>query len=189
MQKLLTILLSIFFLSCTPQKAYVIKKGNHESDGASFRLVKAQSLHFFAKFDQSAVYQTIDPSNQADLNKLYGFSDCNSPHHENSARLAWRWFQDRLEIHAYVYINGTRESQYLGEAQIGKEFRYGISIVGNRYVFVMGDSEISLGRGCSDTGSIKYRLYPYFGGDEVAPHDIRVLISEIDDKYFKGVLK
>jgi hypothetical protein len=35
-----------------------------------------------------------------------------------------------------------------------------------------------LPRHCSGTYR-RYRLYPYFGGDEVAPHDITIKITEL----------
>jgi hypothetical protein len=34
-------------------------------------------------------------------------------------------------------------------------------------------------RGCSGGSLASYQLYPYFGGDETAPHDITILIDEL----------
>src|SRR3982751_5129249 len=59
---------------------YTIKKGEQFCDKTSFETTSYTELRFTIKFDNSAIYQTIDPANQEDINKLYGFSDDNSPH-------------------------------------------------------------------------------------------------------------
>ncbi|RDC63253.1 hypothetical protein AHMF7616_01854 [Adhaeribacter pallidiroseus] len=37
---------------------------------------------------------------------------------------------------------------------------------------------MEMSRGCSGT-SDKYKLFPYFGGDETAPHNIKIEIKEL----------
>src|SRR5689334_17193859 len=59
---------------------YTIHKGDQFCDKTSFETTSYTELKFTVKFDQSAVYQTIDPANQEDINKLYGFSDNNDAH-------------------------------------------------------------------------------------------------------------
>src|SRR5437762_8581737 len=54
---------------------YTIRKGQHYCDQSTFKLVKLSQMNFIAKFDNSAIYQTINPDNQYDINKLYGFSE------------------------------------------------------------------------------------------------------------------
>lgn len=42
-------------------------------------------------------------------------------------------------------------------------------------------------RHCSDAVDTDYKLLPYLGGDEPAPHDIRIKIKECDDhRSFSG---
>ena len=53
--------------------------------------VEYSERKFVVKFDSTSIYNTLIPSNQYDINKLYGFSDNDSVHHLYSARFGWRW--------------------------------------------------------------------------------------------------
>ena len=134
-------------------------------------------LAFSAKFDSTAVYATKDPHNQADINKLMGFSDCAALHQVNSARFGWRWYDEQLQIWAYTYVNGARNSKYVGNVQPGTYHSYSISLEHKAYVFRLENQEVTMDRSCSGAGN-GYWLYPYFGGDEPAPHHINVWIRE-----------
>src|SRR5690606_41284654 len=63
--------------------------------------------------DSSCVYKNPHPENQDDINKLYGFSDCTSLHHANSARFGWNWKDGALRIHAYCYVDSVRQYKEL----------------------------------------------------------------------------
>lgn len=158
-------------------KDYIIEKDTHRST-SSLEKVELNSLKFKAIFDNSAKYITQDPNNQADINKLFGFSDCDSHHHTNSARFGWRWFNDQLEIHAYTYVDGTRAHQLISSVDINIEYKYEIKIEDNQYTFKVNGSEVEMPRGCTGTAS-GYKLYPYFGGDEAAPSNIIIKITEL----------
>ncbi|MEO1255669.1 MAG: hypothetical protein AAFY41_12430, partial [Bacteroidota bacterium] len=67
-----------------PYETFVIPKGKH-SNGWKAQSLQSRTLSFSAIFDQTAIYKTATTENQHDINKLMGFSDCNSFHHENSA--------------------------------------------------------------------------------------------------------
>ncbi len=54
---------------------YTIKQGEHYCDGSALLNVEYEALNFIVKFDSSAIYKTKNAVNQADINKLYGFSD------------------------------------------------------------------------------------------------------------------
>jgi hypothetical protein len=156
---------------------YTIKSGQH-STNSNPKVVNSDELRFQVKFDHTAIYTTKDPSNQADINKLYGFSDCGTQHQQNSARFGWRWYNDQLEILAYCYSNGKREYKYLTSVDLDKVYDYRITAKDNEYIFSVNGVMESMARGCTNGGS-KYRLYPYFGGDEVAPHDVLIKIREL----------
>ncbi|UII33816.1 hypothetical protein LVD17_08305 [Fulvivirga ulvae] len=156
------------------QKLYIIKEGHHESN-RTIKSFDGKALSFQARFDESAIYETQKVENQADLNKLMGFSDCNSHHHENSARFGWRWYNDQLEVHAYCYVNGNRLSEYVTSVELNKMNDYQIEIIDNKYVFtVNGASRVEINKNPNCSGNVNYMLFPYFGGDEPAPHDISV---------------
>ncbi|HYF30863.1 MAG TPA: hypothetical protein VD993_07070 [Chitinophagaceae bacterium] len=161
--------------------AYIIKKGNHYSENNDNRSIHLNKLKFKAQFDSSCIYKTVKEANMNDINKLYGFSDCNSGHHENSARFGWRWNGHGIEIHAYYYINNVRQSKFLGTVALNEPAAMSITISGNRYLFELNGKTESMPRNCTNEHADGYQLYPYFGGDEVAPHDIRILIKEITE--------
>ncbi len=159
-------------------KVYTIKKGEHSS-GNNFKGQTSEVLKFEAKFDETAKYKTVLASNQYDINKLYGFSDCNQQHHNNSARFGWRWFKDKLEIHAYVYNGGVRSSKLIKSVGIGETHNYELSIQSNDYYrFKVDGTVVDLDRDDNCEIGVYYKLYPYFGGDETAPHDITITIKE-----------
>jgi len=181
-------LLLIFFLlfSCKEKEKihgednftiYTIKRGGHSSNSKP-ALYSGDELRFLAKFDETAIYSTSNSSNQADINKLYGFSDCGSLHQQNSARFGWRWYDNELEIFAYCYSNGVRAFKFLTSVDLNKEYEYKIYVTPDEYFFSINGVIKAMPRSCSDEGS-NYRLYPYFGGDEVAPHEIMIRIKEL----------
>jgi len=156
---------------------YTIPAGG-QSSTSKVSTYSGNQMNFLAKFDQTAIYSTTDPLNQYDINKLYGFSDCSSLHHINSARFGWRWFDNHLEIHAYCYVNSQRISQFVTFVDLNQEYQYSIITSDNQYVFSVNGTSITMPRGCSGGGT-KYRLYPYYGGDESAPHEINIKIKEL----------
>lgn len=157
---------------------YLIKEGVH-STSSPFTPLEASKMVFKTTFDSSAIYKTIDPANQADINKLYGISDCGTHHHQNSARFGWRWYNEKLEIHAYSYSNGKRYYSYITSVALNKEITYSLELKENEYVFNLQDTTIIMARSCSESTS-SYKLFPYFGGDEKAPHDITILIEDLE---------
>jgi hypothetical protein len=157
---------------------YLIPKGQHSTQ-SPFKFVDRTAIRFEATFDNSARYSTAVASNQADINKLYGVSDCGTNHHLNSARFGWRWYQDRLEIHAYTYVQGKRNTAYITTVQPEQKNVYELELGDEEYTFRVNEKSLSLPRGCSQLSS-GYQLYPYFGGNEPAPHDVTIRIKEMN---------
>jgi hypothetical protein len=56
---------------------------------------------------------------------------------------------------------------------------YEIIFTDTEYIFHVDNSTVSLPRHCSDDAS-GYKLYPYFGGDEAAPHEITIEIEDLE---------
>lgn len=156
---------------------YIIKEGNH-STSSKIASLSVSKMAFKVVFDSTAIYKTKNPSNQADINKLYGLSDCGSHHHQNSARFGWRWYNDQLEILAYSYSAGKRLSTFITSVELDEENTYTLELTENEYIFKLKDKTVSIERACSGTSN-GYRLYPYFGGDERAPHDISISIEDL----------
>jgi hypothetical protein len=158
---------------------YVISQGTQSASQNAYKAVNASEMNFTVKFDQTAVYQTKLTENQGDINKLYGFSDNNQEHHQNSARFGWRWYNNKLEILAYVYNNSVMSYKYLGTVAIGTEANCRIKVAGNQYVFTLNGTQTTMPRASATELGVGYQLYPYFGGDELAPHDIHVWVKNL----------
>ncbi|MBF9253814.1 hypothetical protein I2I11_10960 [Pontibacter sp. 172403-2] len=158
---------------------YLIRRGSHYATSNPLKRTTTTSLKFEVTFDSSAVYTTTDPVNQGDINKLYGVADCGTTHQTNSARFGWRWYNNQLEIHAYTYLNKIRMSAYIGTVALGRKSICELELGDQVYTFRLDSRQVTLPRACSGAGE-GYQLYPYFGGDETAPHDIRITIREMD---------
>lgn len=181
--------LLLIFCSCSKQdlsqnlstpgfKQFVIPKGQHYTTDNPLKSIETTSLKFVVKFDSSAIYTTANPENQYDINKLYGFSDNGAQLHLYSARFGWRWSDGALRLFAYTYNNGVRNEKEIGPVPIGAEIQCSITVAGEVYEFAVNDKMVTMPRQSTTPNAKGYQLYPYFGGDEVAPHDVRIWIKE-----------
>lgn len=157
---------------------YTIRKGNQFCDQDKFMPVQISQLNFIVRFDSTCIYTTQNPKNQGDINKLYGFSDNSSAHHDYSARFGWRWNKNEQSLQAYIYNDGKRSFTDLGIIEIGKEYKCSIAVEGDHYIFKVDDKLTAVPRASTSSIAVGYKLFPYFGGDEVAPHDINIYIKE-----------
>ena len=191
----LFVMLGFFGICCskeqlTPERAevvsprsiksivYVIKKGMHYSDQSDAEVLNKAYISVKATFNNSAKYTSYDPVNQADVNKLIGFSDCGTEHQQNSARLGWSWNGTGLVIYAYAYVNKKRVIKSMGVVALDKPFACSLKATTNHYVFKVNDVIDSIPRYCTSDSAFRYKLFPYFGGDETAPHEISIRIEE-----------
>lgn len=160
-------------------REYIIPKGAHAAQTNNYQAVKKQAMRFVARFDSSCMYTSVDIKNAGDIHKLYGFSDCGSFHHENSARVGWVWNGRQIELYAYCYADSVRSSKLLGTVAIGTAVELAIQPDSGQYIFEMNGVPTSMKRRCTTTGISGYQLYPYFGGDETAPQDVHIYIKDL----------
>lgn len=158
---------------------YLIRQGQHFSDNTAYKPVSVSEMKFLARFDSSAVYHSSNPVNQYDINKLYGFSDNGTDHHQFSARIGWRWSDGALRLFAYVYNEGVVSSKEITTVNIGAEVSCSIKASGSRYIFSVNEHVVEVLRLGKTLKGEGYQLYPYFGGDEPAPHEIRIQIKQL----------
>ena len=159
-------------------REFTIRSGEHYATPRLTETTSTKRVAFFATFDESARYAFADASEQADINKLLGFSDCTTHHHENSARFGWRWYNDQLEIHAYCYVDSVRVHELIGTVDIGDKIRYEITTTPEAYEFFLnGEKKLAIPRAQTCDEGLNYLLYPYFGGSVPAPHDVHIKIE------------
>lgn len=171
-------------MSCSPQyidtwDAWQIDKGEHTSHRIglmrAFPSIKTGSLVFDAYFTEECLYDISQLGNDAgDINKLYGISNLRI--HENSARFGWRHNgKGKIEIFAYWYNNGERFFEKVGETIPYTKDYYQVSSLNDSYIFTFNNVEI-LRDGKSE--GVKFRCFPYFGGNPTAPQTMRIFIYE-----------
>lgn len=171
----------MLFSGLTHARDFTIKKGDHASSPRVVRFFSGTSMNLGFVFDESANYQFTGSaaSDQLDTNKLYGFSDCKSHHSENSARFGWRSNQGRVEVMAFTHRSGKFYYESLGFVETNQFNRGSISLSEDRknYIYEMNGTRLEVERGCEDAKAVGYALHPYFGGNQVAPHEIRIRVD------------
>ena len=163
-----------------------IKQGQHGSDMISCPwLFKTPSLVRYVRFSDSCAY-TLDAYNQLDVNKLYGASFGLSE--DNSARFGWRFVEGMIELVAYVHDRGQlNRNEFFDfpvvmrvdlndmarcEIKVGKsDYLFQVDVRGKQNAVSVPHSKLTTSYGV--TRGL------WFGGSQVAPHDMTV---EIDTK-------
>ena len=158
---------------------FTISEGKQFCNNNIYVTTSYSELKFLAKFDSSAIYTTTDPGRQNDINKLYGFSDNNTTHHQFSARFGWRWSNNALRLFGYIYNDGLNDFKDLGTVALGTENVCAIKVTPTAYHFLLNGKTDSLPRTSTTIKAEGYKLYPYFGGNESAPHTINIFIKEL----------
>ena len=159
---------------------FTILKGQHFAISNSYQSIDTDALQFIARFDSSAIYRSLASENQYDINKLYGFSDNADMHHQFSARFGWSWTEGKLWLYGYVYNDGVRTSTKLCAIPLCNNVPCEIQVKNSVYEFwVEGQKKASMPRAATTSKAKGYLLFPYFGGDETAPHDVRIWIKNL----------
>ncbi|RKQ49286.1 hypothetical protein BXY85_0275 [Roseivirga pacifica] len=156
---------------------HTIRAGAHNSITRSEPFNEI-GISITVKFDNSANYALENENDQADINKLIGFSDCAAHHQRESARFGWRWFEDELQILAYVYRDGDFIFEEMGAIPLDTEVEMEIRTLNGQYLFSgEGLDNVALERSASCNTGENYWLWPYFGGNQPAPHDITIQLK------------
>lgn len=157
---------------------YIIKKGKHRSCFRFKPVIIDSAMSFTVKFNYSAQYKTIDPVNQWDINKLWGFSEYLFSPHRDSARIGWNWREGKLYLRPYSYCNGiTQIDPPEIPVDIDREIECLIILLEDQYVFYLDNKRVSTPRTKGPTSIMGVQMYPYFGGDSVAPQTISLQIK------------
>jgi hypothetical protein len=164
---------------------YTIQEGAHYCDQSSMKSVSGTVMNFVVKFDNTAIYDLpVDGYDRnLDVNKLWGFSEGFNNQY-NSARIGWRYYNNELQLFAYVYVNGTvlrdpisYDPIYIKTVEINKEINCSIAVSGNNYVFTVDGTVMTTARGATGTKYNGYQQYPYFGGEYTSPHLINIYVK------------
>lgn len=161
---------------------YTIQKAKHRAWPFRFGLyLTKKSISFRVTFDVSCKYDLGD-EDQLDINKLFGVGYFPS-HHKESARFGWRYNNDinKVEIFAYCYVNGWRVTEFITAVPLHKSCDFQLRIRNDSYYFkVIKDAfESSATVAHSNKRKIGYPLGVFFGGDQTAPHKIKIEMKKL----------
>lgn len=166
---------------------YTLAKGNHYASGLHFGVhfgIKEQS--YKVRFSKECLYTPLDWEN--DYNKLCGWSY--GMHHNNSIRVCWRPSTvntTQIELCLYVYENTVRkisgmtilvnvEQDYELDLEIQDAYQ---NIITQQLFLTVKGSTYGLSMEYKTKPSWGYRLYPFFGGNGVSPHDMVVQVEKV----------
>lgn len=166
----------------------VIEAGEHEPNPKRKVgiLISPAEVSATVTFDSSCIY-TVDPTDADDWNKVIGLGFIGSkdqdittgipPHQIDGARVGWRWNaqRGRIDLGAYIYVEGKRIDFKVAETAINTPTKLTIKIDYERKLYqVLGGKTVPF----THNKAFAYNTGLYFGGNQVAPHQIRVKIVD-----------
>jgi len=156
---------------------YIIKKNRHFGWHWFKLFFKKESiLKHDVTFTQSCLYKFGDVDD-FDINKLFGRSF--GMHHKNSVRFGWRPDKNKIVIYSYTYRNSVREYKELTTCDVGKSYTFQITCKDDLALMQVSCSsyKIRYGATLEKGGNFGYKLYPFFGGNKAAPHDVTIFVD------------
>ena len=159
---------------------YTIYQNKHYSNNSLYKIINflniKNSLSYLVMFDSSCEYK-LSKSDQEDINKLFGFS-LGFNHHKDSARFGWFYDDGTIHLYWYVYDNGIRKYGIIKNLDLNTRYELTIKSDTNNWHFSVVDdysktkTDVKVVK--SSEFKIGYKLWPYFGGNNPAPHDIKI---------------
>jgi hypothetical protein len=158
-------------------RLYVIPAGGHSARGLHAGAVVGNTLlRFKAKFYPNCIYQPTREPEQ--VSKLFGISY--GHHHEASARIGWRSDGRRIEVLTYVYLSADRRvHDHLAWIDV-QEWHEFIIVRDGRRVSLCMDGGKPLSYMMERPIPAGYRLFPYFGGEVPAPHELWIEVEVLE---------
>ena len=163
---------------------FTIKKGKHYSSPMFFirRLLLAftKTFEFTVEFNENCLY-TLPASDKFDINKLFGVS-CNTLLlHKNSIRFGWRCVDNMyIQLVSYAYIDGVRiPEQIIKTINVNEKVSCKMIFVDDQVLLSVTDltdvSTVGVNLNKEQTWGIF--LWPYFGGNNPAPHEMKMQLN------------
>lgn len=170
----------------------ILKNWHLAINSFTYPLLHGKLMGKFITFTDSCRYDI--GKEQKDWNKLFGFSLGFFPlykqymQHENSVRFGWRYNpeKDCIEITPYIYKDGERmyaEKSLFETAnlKLNEEYSFTITILPKNCVFIIIGPDVSYLEYIDITfkkqSNFGFHAPLYFGGNDKAPHDIKILMK------------
>lgn len=142
------------------------------------RITWGRRVDFVFKFKSDPSYIVPNKEDQKDTNKIFGISD-GWHHHEHSVRIGWRhdFNTNQTTYCVYYYKDGKHYTEDLGPLKMNQDIYVCIEIKKDHYKVTTVDKSLEIPRTSRWFGP-RYYLYPYFGGQQVAPKQFRIKINK-----------
>ncbi len=131
-------------------------------------------------FSKNCIYKFNDVDD-FDINKLFGISL--GFHHKNSIRFGWNVDGEKIAIYTYCYKFGERFMDKIVSVSVEKKYTFEIKNFKESYdLKIINESGQIVGWANifkPETPNWGYRLFPYFGGNKTAPHDMEIKMKKI----------
>ena len=166
---------------------YEIKKGSHyasmsifEKIGAIGWKIKNLSIRFI--FREACWWSPARNTDDLDQNKLAGIG-FGTNHHNNSVRLTWVPDFDRpgmINVYGYTY-DDKKEGQkftiaFIRAVRVLEPVNARIESRDGAYFITVQDVTVRMENNKTDP-NLCFRLFPYFGGNNTAPHDMVIELA------------
>lgn len=164
-----------------------IKEGKHKASGLNFGFTLKRTISFEGMFFMSCIHQ-IEGNDKYDINKFFGLSDSYN-HMVDSIRLGWNCSNGQdIGLFLFAHVNGKYVYEYLTHVKANQLFECVITILNNQYMVSIRDDKYVYTKTVKRTSNwfgIRYLLFPYFGGNQVSPKDMKLMVKpKPDDKLF-----
>jgi len=157
---------------------YKIKKNNHYSYNIPRLFISKEitKVNVEIKFTDSCLY-SYKNHDSFDINKLYGWSE--GYHKNNSFRIGWRGTGNMIEVFAFMHENGKILYSKLGDFLPNIYYSFEMEVTNEVFKLSYFDQKVFIFRKSSRKCKLGYVLFPYFGGNNKAPHDIHLEITKL----------
>ena len=140
---------------------------------------KVNSISLKFKFRTECWWAPPRNNDDGDLNKLAGIG-YGTNHHNNSVRITWLPDFDHqgvIKLYGYTYDERKTDpkfaSQHICDVNVMQPCTASIVSQNNKYTITVNGSSITMDNSITDP-NLCFRLYPYFGGNNTAPHDMTI---------------
>jgi hypothetical protein len=146
-----------------------------EKIGAIGWKIRTLSVRFI--FREACWWSPARNQDDLDQNKLAGIG-FGTNHHNNSVRLTWVPDFDKpgvINVYGYTY-DEKKEGQkftiaFIRAVHVLEPVNARIECRDGAYFITVGDATVRMENNKTDP-NLCFRLYPYFGGNNTAPHDM-----------------
>ena len=163
---------------------YLIQKGSHYASMSIFEKIGAigwniRALSFRFVFRKECWWAPARNPDDYDQNKLAGIG-FGLNHHNNSVRLTWVPDFEKegmIRVSGYTYDEKKDDPKftiaYITSVHVGETVKGKIESRDGGYFITVNDVTIRMDNAKKDP-NLCFRLFPYFGGNNTAPHDMVV---------------